>query len=204
MGRYTGPKVRQSRRVKVPIAETPKHMKADVERGPGMHGFKRRRKTSAYAERLTEKQKLCFFYHLSNKQFLRYMEEASRTRENTIERLNGLLERRLDNVIRRAAFARTIWQARQMVVHGHIRVNGQKVDRPSYQVRTGDEITVRDKSKKAITAIVESADAGSIVPQWLDVNRDDLTIKIARMPASDEVFRPFETNMQYVVEFVGR
>jgi small subunit ribosomal protein S4 len=203
MGRYTGPKVRKSRRVKAPIAETPKHMKADVERGPGMHGFKRRRKTSAYAERLTEKQKLCFFYHIGDKQFRRYMTEASRTRENTIDRLNELLERRLDNAIRRAAFSRTIWQARQMVVHGHIQVNGGKVDRPSYQLRTGDVITVREKSKKPVTEIVESADAGSIVPQWLDVSRDDLTIKVVRMPNSDEIFRPFETNMQYVVEFAG-
>ncbi len=203
MGRYTGPKVRQSRRVKAPIAETPKHMKADVERGPGMHGFKRRRRTSAYADRLTEKQKLCFFYHIGNKQFLRYMKEASRTRANTIERLNELLERRLDNVIRRAAFARTIWQSRQMVVHGHIRVNDHRVDRPSFQVRPGDVVTVRDKSKKAMGSIVESADAGSIVPQWLDVNRDEMTIKVQRMPASEEVFRPFETNMQYVVEFAG-
>jgi len=203
MGRYTGPKVRQSRRVKAPIAETPKHMKADLDRGPGQHGFKRRRKVSPYAERLTEKQKLCFFYHLGNKQFLRYMKEASRTRENTIDRLNSLLERRLDNVVRRAAFARTIWQARQMVVHGHLMINGKKVDRPSYQVRPGEVITVRAKSKKAITAIVESADAGSIVPQWLDVNRDDMTVKVVRMPSSEEVFRPFETNMQYVVEFAG-
>ena len=202
MGRYTGPKVRQSRRVHAPVAETPKHMKADLERGPGMHGFKRRRKISAYGERLLEKQKLCFFYHISDKQFRRYMAEASRTKVNTIDRLNELLERRLDNVIRRAALSRTIWQSRQMVVHGHLMVNGRKVDRPSYQVRPGDEITVRAKSKKAVTAIAESADAGSIVPGWLDVNREKLTIKITRQPAAEEIFRPFETNMQHVVEFI--
>ena len=90
MGRYTGPKVKKSRRVRAPIAETPKHMKADTERGPGQHGFRRRRKMTAYAERLMEKQKLCFFYHVSDKQFRRYMKEAKRVR-------NCPLLARLDN-----------------------------------------------------------------------------------------------------------
>ncbi len=202
MGRYTGPKVRLSRRVHAPVAETSKHMKADVERGPGMHGFKRRRKMTQFGERLQEKQKLCFFYHISDKQFRRYMAEASRTKTNTIEKLNELLERRLDNVVRRAALARTIWQARQLVVHGHIRVNDHKVDRPSFQVSEGDVVTVRDKSKKAVTTIAEAADAGSIVPGWLEVNREELTVKVLRVPTGEEIFRPFETNMQHVVEFI--
>lgn len=201
MGRYTGPKVRLSKRVRAPIAETPKHMKADTERGPGQHGFRRRRKISLYAERLMEKQKLCFFYHISNKQFRRYMAEASRTQTNTVEKLNELLERRLDNVIRRASFGRTIWQARQLVVHGHITVNGHKVDRPSYQVRVGDLIGVRPKSKKSVTTMVEGADVGAIVPGWLEANAGELTIKVERLPAKEEIFRPFETNMQHVVEF---
>jgi len=201
MGRYTGPKVRLSKRVRAPIAETPKHMKADTERGPGQHGFRRRRKISLYAERLMEKQKLCFFYHISDRQFRRYMAEASRTQTNTVEKLNELLERRLDNVIRRASFGRTIWQARQLVVHGHITVNGRKVDRPSYQVRVGEVIGVRPASKKAVTTLVEGADVGAIVPGWLEANTSDLTIKVERLPAKEEIFRPFETNMQHVVEF---
>ena len=143
MGRYTGPKVRLSKRVRAPIAETPKHMKADTDRGPGQHGFRRRRRLTPYAERLMEKQKLCFFYHISDKQFRRYMLMASKAKANTIDMLNELLERRLDNVIRRASFGRTIWQARQLVTHGHIQVDGRKVDRPSFQVRPGNVITVR-------------------------------------------------------------
>ena len=202
MGRYTGPKVRLSKRVRAPIAETPKHMKADTERGPGQHGFRRRRKISLYAERLMEKQKLCFFYHLSDKQFRRYMAEASRTRSNTVDKLNELLERRLDNVIRRASFGRTIWQTRQLVTHGHIQVNGKRVDRPSYQVRPGDVVGVRPKSKKAVTAIIEAGDVGAIVPGWLSANASDLSIKVERLPAHEEIFRPFETNMQHVVEFI--
>ena len=201
MGRYTGPKVRKSRRVRAPIAETPKHMKADVENGPGVHGASRRRKMTLFGERLREKQKLCFFYHISDTQFRRYMAEASRLKTNTITKLNELLERRLDNVVRRAPFARTIWQARQLVVHGHIAVNGQKVDRPSYQVREGDVVTVRDRKKAAVKTIAESVDSGGIVPAWLDVDQEALKCTVSRVPAADEIFRPFETNMQHVIEF---
>jgi len=201
MGRYTGPKVKQSRRVKAPVSDTTKHMKADLEKGPGQHGASRRRKLTAYGERLREKQKLRFFYHVSETQFQRYMAEASRSAGNTVERLNELLERRLDNVVRRAAFCRTIWQARQVVVHGHILVNGKKVDRPSYAVRPGDEITVRAKSRKAVQAMAESVDTGAIIPAWLSVTPEDLTAKVQRIPQAEEIFRPFETNMQHVVEF---
>jgi small subunit ribosomal protein S4 len=202
MGRYTGPKVRLSKRVRAPIAETPKHMKADTDRGPGQHGFRRRRRLTPYAERLMEKQKLCFFYHISDKQFRRYMLAASQAKANTIDMLNELLERRLDNVIRRASFGRTIWQARQLVTHGHIMVDGRKVDRPSFQVRPGNVITVRPKSKKAVTAIVEGGDVGAIVPGWLEADPGELTIRVERLPTQEEIFRPFETNMQHVVEFV--
>ncbi len=201
MGRYTGPKVKKSKRVRAPIAETTKHMKADLERGPGVHGMSRRRKTTIYGQRLREKQKLAFFYHVSNGQFVRYMKEAKSSPVNTADKLNELLERRLDNVVRRAAFTRTIWQARQVVVHGHIQVNGKKVDRPSFQVKVGDEITVRGKSKKAITAMAESVDAGTIVPNWLSADSEKLTAKVQRLPEPEETFRPFQTDMQLVVEF---
>ncbi len=202
MGRYTGPKVKKSKRVRAPIADTTKHMKADLDRGPGVHGMSRRRKMTLFGERLREKQKLCFFYHVSDKQFRRYMSEAARSPVNTADKLNELLERRLDNVVRRAGFCRTIWQARQVVVHGHIQVNGKKVDRPSYQVRPGDQITVRQKSKKAVTNMAESVDAGAIVPAWLNVDVGELTCKVERVPERDEIFRPFETNMLHVVEFI--
>ena len=202
MGRYTGPKVKKSKRVRAPIAETTKHMKADLDRGPGQHGMSRRRKTTLFGERLREKQKLCFFYHVSDGQFRRYMADAAKSPTNTADKLNELLERRLDNVVRRAAFTRTIWQARQVVVHGHIQVNGKKVDRPSYQIRPGDSITVREKSKKSITAMAESVDAGSITPGWLKAEPEKLTATVERNPEPDEIFRPFETNMLHVVEFI--
>ena len=202
MGRYTGPKVKKSRRVRAPIAETTKHMKRDLDRGPGQHGASRRRKMTLFGERLREKQKLCLFYHVSDKQFRRYMSAAARSPTNTADKLNELLERRLDNVVRRATFARTIWQARQIVVHGHITVNGKKVDRPSYMLRPGEVVGVREKSKKSITNMHESVDQGSIIPQWLDVDGEKLTCKVQRLPQQDEIFRPFETNMLHVVEFI--
>lgn len=201
MGRYTGPKVKQSRRVRAPISDTTKHMKADLERGPGQHGASRRRKLTGYGERLREKQKLRFFYHVSEKQFRRYMAEASRSAGNTAERLNELLERRLDNVVRRAGLCRTIWQARQVVVHGHVQVNGRKVDRPSFAVSAGDVVTVKPRSRKAVQSMAESADTGNLVPGWLVVNTEELTVRVERLPQPEEIFRPFETNMQHVVEF---
>ena len=200
MGRYTGPKVKKSKRVRAPISDTAKHHKADLDRGPGVHGFSRRRKLTIYGERLREKQKLAFFYHVADKQIRKYMAEAKRIRGNTGDKLSELLERRLDNVVRRAAFCRTIWQARQVVVHGHVTVNGRKVDRPSYQVRPGEEIAVRAKSQKAVQTMADSVDAGNIVPNWLKV--EGLQCKVERLPEPDEIFRPFETNMLAVVEFM--
>lgn len=201
MGRYTGPKLKKSKRVRAPISDTTKHMKAELEAGPGVHGARRRGKTTIYGDRLREKQKLAFFYSIGDRQFRRYMAEATRTKTNTGQKLNELLERRLDNVLRRAAMARTIWQSRQMVVHGHVNVNGHRVDRPSYQVKPGDVIAFRPKKKDAMKAMADTSDQNSIVPTWIEVNRDECTIKVMRLPTPDEIFRPFEANMQLVVEF---
>jgi small subunit ribosomal protein S4 len=201
MGRYTGPKVRKSKRVRAPISDTTKHMKAEVETGPGQHGARRRSKVTLYGERLRERQKLKYFYHMGDAQFERIMGVASKTEGNTVDKLNELLERRLDNVLRRAAFARTIWQARQLVTHGHVRVNGRKVDRPSYLVELNDVVTFKPKKKEVVKGMAESADSASIVPSWIDVNRDELSVRVTRFPQSEEVFRPFETNMLAVVEF---
>lgn len=201
MGRYTGPKLKKSKRVRAPISDTTKHMKAELENGPGVHGARRRGKATIYGDRLREKQKLAFFYHIGDRQFRRYMAEAERVKTNTAHKLNELLERRLDNVVRRAALARTIWQARQMVSHGHVNVNGKRVDRPSYQVETGDVVTFRPKRKDTMKAMADSADTNSIVPSWIEVNRDEMSVKVTRMPTPEEIFRPFETNMQLVVEF---
>ena len=165
---------------------------------PGMHV--RPRKTTDYCVQLREKQKAKRIYGVLERQFTKYFKTAVRTKGNTGQNLLVLLERRLDNVVRRSGFCRTIWQARQTVVHGHITVNGVKTDRPSFMVKPGDTIAVRGKSEKAVQAMADSVDAGNIVPAWMTV--EGLKCKIDRLPDPDEIFRPFETNMLAVVEFM--
>ncbi|MFM8642506.1 MAG: 30S ribosomal protein S4, partial [Phycisphaerales bacterium] len=147
MARYLGPKVKLSRRVGVPIADLPKHTAKRALTPPGPHGLRGKR-VKPYGIRKDEKQKLRYHYNVLERQFRRYMEEAGRTKGNTGEVLLQLLERRLDNVVRRAGFVRSIWAARQLVAHGSVRVNGAKVDRPSFSVKVGDVVTIKEKLHK--------------------------------------------------------
>lgn len=197
MARYLGPKVKLSRRVGAPIADIPKHTTKRQLNPAGMHGYRGRRLRD-YGIRLNEKQKLRFHYNMLEKQFRRAMDEATRLKGNTGERLLQLLERRLDNVVRRAGVVRTIWAARQMVVHGHVRVNGRKVDRPSFSVSIGDVITFKDKVHTLIRDNMESI-VGHQVPEWIQFTPAELTIKIVAMPTSDQV--PFDVNTNLIVEF---
>jgi small subunit ribosomal protein S4 len=199
MARYLGPKVKLSRRVGVPIADIPKHTSKRQLSPPGMHGFRGRR-IKDYGIRKDEKQKLRYHYNVLERQFRGYLATATRRPGNTGENLLQILECRLDNVIRRAGFTRTIWAARQFVVHGHIMINGRKVDRPSYQVQIGDVITVRskDSSTKLARESMESL-AGHMVPGWAEVNPAELTIRIVARPTSDQI--PFDVNTNLIVEF---
>lgn len=197
MARYLGPKVKLSRHVGVPIADIPKHTAKRQLTPPGPHGFRGRRMKD-YGIRLNEKQKLRYHYSVLEKQFRRYMVEASRRKGNTGDLLLVLLEQRLDNVVRRAGFVRTIWAARQMVSHGHVRVNGKKVDRPSYAVRPGDTVTLHDRIQKLARENMESM-AGHIVPGWMDVNPAELSAKVLSQPTSDQI--PFDVNTNLIVEF---
>jgi len=197
MARYLGPKVKLSRRVGVPIADIPKHTAKRQPTRPGMHGYSRRRDTD-YGVRLMEKQKLRYHYGVMEKQFRRFVNEASRRKGNTGEVLMQLLEQRLDNVIRRSGFVRTIWAARQMIVHGHILVNGKKVDRPSYSIKISDVITLRERIHKLARDNMESM-AGHIVPAWLEVNPAELKAKAIALPSIDQT--PFDVNTNLIVEF---
>ena len=197
MARYTGPKVRLSRRVGVPIADIPKHTTKRQLNPPGVHGYRMRRLRD-YGLRLNEKQKIRYHYNIMEKQFRRYVDEAARRPGNTGELLLQLLETRLDNLVRRCGFARTIWAARQMVAHGHLRVNGKKVDRPSYVVRVGDTITFKDKVHKLVREQMETM-AGYEVPGWIDVNPGELSAKVVSLPSPDQV--PFDVNPNLVIEF---
>ncbi|HRP62306.1 MAG TPA: 30S ribosomal protein S4 [Phycisphaerales bacterium] len=197
MARYLGPKVKLSRRVGVPIADIPKHTAKRQLTPPGVHGHRGKR-LKDYGIRKDEKQKLRYHYGVMEKQFRRYVDEAARRKGNSGEVLLQLLEQRLDNVIRRAGFTRTIWAARQLVVHGHVLVNGKKVDRPSCEVRPGDAITLRDGIHKVVRENMESM-AGHIVPGWMDVNPSELTAKVLAPPTPDQI--PFDVNTNLIVEF---
>lgn len=198
MARYTGPKVRLSRRVGVPIADIPKHTSNDRISSPaGMHGYRGRRLRD-YGIRLNEKQKLRYHYSVLEKQFRRYLGEAARIPGNTGQNLLVLLEGRLDNVIRRAGLARTIWGARQIVAHGHVLVNGRKTDRPSFGVSVGDVITLKPKIQKLVRENMESM-AGHDVPGWLDFNPSELTVRVSAKPTPDQI--PFDVNSNLIVEF---
>ena len=197
MARYLGPKVKLSRRVGVPISDTPKHTAKRQLTAPGVHGYRGKRLRD-YGIRLNEKQKLRYHYNVLEKQFRRYVQKATRRKGNTGEVLLQALERRLDNVVRRAGLTRTIWVARQMVSHGHVLVNGHKTDRPSFSVKPGDVIALRDRIHALARDNMESM-AGHIVPGWMDVNPAELTMKILAMPTPDEI--PFDVNTKLIVEF---
>ncbi len=197
MARYLGPKVKLSRRVGVPIADIPKHTAKRQLNQPGMHGFRRRR-VKDYGIRLTEKQKLRYYYHVMEKQFRRYVTEAARRKGNTGEVLLQLLEQRLDNIVRRAGFTRTIWASRQMVVHGHVLVNGKKLDRPSAAINPGDVISLHPRIHKLARENMESL-SGHITPDWLEVNPSELTARVVGIPILTQEI--FDVNTNLIVEF---
>ncbi len=204
MGTYHGPKVRLTRRAGAPIAETPKHTNVRRPTRPGMHG-RRRPRRSLYGAQLAEKQKLSDYYNLRDRQFTRHVEQAQAVPGSTTDALQQILESRLDNVIRRLRWARTIWQARQMVSHGHFYINGHKVDIPSYQVQPGEVITVKPGSEPFVRAAMESAGEAEVqVPAWLSVNNETLRAKVERLPAPEEIRLPFEIDVAKVIEMYTR
>ena len=196
MARYTGPKVRLSRRVGVPIADIPKHTSKELQL-PGVHGYRGRRKTE-YGIRLDEKQKLRFHYGMLEKQFRKFLDIAKTSKGNTATVFVQRLERRLDNVVRRLGVARTIWASRQYVNHGHVMVNGKRVDIPSFIVEPGMEITFKEKVYPLLKENMETM-AGIDVPPWIDFSPNQLTAKITAIPAPEDV--PFEVNMNLIIEF---
>lgn len=194
--RYTGPKVRLSRRVGVPIADIAKHTAKELTL-PGMHGYRGRRQTE-YGVRLVEKQKLRYHYCVQEKQFRRYLSAAKKSKGNTANSMLQLLETRLDNVVRRIGVARTIWAARQIVAHGHVLVNGRKTDIASFAVKPGDVITFKERIHKLLREGMES-NAGHNVPAWVEWNPAQLTAKVNALPNPEDV--PFEVNMNLIIEF---
>ena len=202
MARYTGPRVRISRRFGIPIFGPTKYLERR-NYGPGVHGPKSRRKTTDYGLGLLEKQKLRYYYGLMERQFRGVYEKALRRRGVTGEQMLQILETRLDNVVYHLGFANTRAAARQMVGHGHMKVNGRKVGIPSYALRVNDIIEVRDNSRarQMATKNLESATSRA-VPDWLSLTRDAFKGVVMRIPTRDEI-QPI-ANEQAVVEFYSR
>ena len=203
MGRYTGPKTKVSRRYGVPLFGPSKSLERK-NYPPGMHGPKgSRRKQSDYAIALGEKQKLRYQYGLLERQFRRIFQNALRKRGVTGETLLQLLETRLDNVVFRLGFAQSRRQARQLVRHGHVSVNNHRVNIPSYQVSAGEEISIRENSKKLVILEMakEFASHGTL-PNWLEVNRDAYTAKVLSLPKREDIQLP--VNEQLIVELYSK
>ncbi len=203
MARYTGPTAKISRRFGVELFGASKAF-ARRPFPPGQHGARAgRKKKSDYGVMLAEKQKLRFMYGVLEGQFRKYYEEASRRRGVTGEILLQLLELRLDNVVYRLNFANTRAAARQMVSHGHVLVNGRKVDIPSFSCKPGDVVSIAAKARSQALAsrFVELA-ANASTPDWLEAEAGKLSAKISRIPTQEEI-API-ANVQLIVEFYSR
>jgi small subunit ribosomal protein S4 len=202
MARYTGPRVRISRRFGVPIFGPSKYLERR-NYGPGVHGPKSRRKTTDYGLGLLEKQKLRYYYGLMERQFRGVYEKALRRRGVTGEQMLQILETRLDNVVFHLGFANTRAAARQLVCHGHVKVNGRKVGIPSYALRVNDSVEIRDnsRSRQMASKNLESATSRA-VPDWLSLSRDAFKGVVMRIPTRAEI-QPI-ANEQSVVEFYSR
>jgi len=202
MARYTGPRVRISRRFGIPIFGPTKYLERR-NYGPGVHGPKSRRKHTDYGLGLIEKQKLRYYYGLLERQFRGVYERALRRRGVTGEQMLQILETRLDNVVYHLGFANTRAGARQMVCHGHIKVNGRKVNIPSYALKVNDALEVRDSNvSRQLAAKNLEISTSRAVPDWLSLNREALKGVLMRVPTSDYI-QP-SANEQAVVEFYSR
>jgi small subunit ribosomal protein S4 len=202
MARYTGPRVRISRKFGIAIFGPTKYLERR-NYGPGVHGPKSRRKLADYALGLMEKQKLRYFYGLQERQFRGVYERALRRRGVTGEQMLQILETRLDNVVYHLGFANTRAAARQMVNHGHIKVNGRKVAIPSYALKVGDIVEVRDAniSRQMASKALEMS-TNRVVPDWVSLNKEGLRGTVMRIPTRTEI-API-ANEQAVVEFYSR
>jgi len=202
MARYTGPTTRINRRFGQAIFAPNKAFERKPH-PPGQHGPRLRRKLSDYAIGLNEKQKLRFMYGMTEKQFHLTFERAKNQRGVTGEIFLQMLECRLDNVVYRLGFAKSRSAARQFVGHGHIIVNGKKTDIPSFMVKEGDEIEVRERtsSRQLATRSMEESQART-VPEWLALNADALKATVNRIPSSEET--EDSINVQLVVEYYSR
>ncbi len=206
MARYRGPVGKVSRRLGVGISEKGQRVLNRRSVPPGQHGpSSRRRQVSDYGLQLTEKQKARYMYGVLERQFRRLFAQASRQSGVTGENLLSLLERRLDNVVYRLGLATTRSQARQLVTHGHITVNGRKTNIPSFTVKIGHIIAVRPESRQR-TYFKDLFESGELkryrVPEWLRLEPNDLAGEIVALPRREDAEQGI--NEQLIIEFYSR
>lgn len=206
MATNRGPKARHMRRFQEAMFRSPKYHGIVEKRPnpPGDQGARNRRgKKSEYGKRLDEKQKLRFRYNILEKQMRRYVKRAFRSKGVSGHVLFQILETRLDNAVYRLGFANTIWAARQLVTHGHLLVNGKKVDIPSYELKVGDEIKLRDKMHKNQSILdAQNYCPVSMIPSYYTADRDNFTGKLNALPARDEI--PEKIDDHLIVEYYSK
>ena len=203
MSRYTGPKNRIARRFGVNLFGRLRNPLLHKPNPPGMHGGKRRKK-SDYGVQLEEKQKLKAVYGmLTDKQVLRYYHEAVQKEGNTAHLLLKRLECRLDNIVYKLKFGSTIFQAQQLVAHGHVLVDGKKVDIRSFEVKAGMTISIREKSQK-FSWLKESVENNSrIVPEYLSLDEKNFSGQLLSVPEAEQIVLPLPINIALVCEFLA-
>jgi small subunit ribosomal protein S4 len=200
MARYTGPTWKKSRRYGISLSGTGKELEKRPY-APGQHGPNQRKKLSEFGLQLQEKQKLRFMYGLTERQFRRLFEEAGNMKGIHGENFMILLESRLDNLVYRLGLARTRSQARQLVTHGHVTVDGGRVDIPSYRVAPGQVISLREKSQK-LNVVEEAIEVNNFIPEYVTFDEDKREGTYTRFPERSEL--PSEINEALIVEFYSR
>jgi small subunit ribosomal protein S4 len=201
MARYTGPKARISRKFNEPILGESKALQKK-NYAPGMHGKGKKRKQSEYAVQLAEKQKAKYIYGVLERQFENTFDKASRKKGVTGEVLLQMLEARLDNTVYRLGIAPTRRAARQLVVHKHIEVNGDVVNIPSFTLRPGDHVSVREKSKSLETITNSLSIQGAKKYNWLEWDGKEMTGKVINLPPREDI--PENINEQLIVELYSK
>lgn len=201
MARRTGAKHKLCRQVGHPLCGSPKCPAIKRPYPPGQHGPTKRTKRSEYGIQLLEKQKLRYIYGVQEKQFRRYYDEAARRKGITGANLFELLETRLDNIVYRVGFARTLDGARQLVSHGHVTVDGNRVDIASFSVKPGQVIGLTEKGHE-MSVVKESLDNRPILPPYLAFDENTLTATLTRKPERTEI--PVDVNETLIVEFYSR
>ena len=204
MSRFRGPRLRKVRALGIQLPGLTRKEPSRRTSAPGEQGvMRRRRRISTFRMQLQEKQKIRFNYGLSEKQLRAYYRKASRSPGETGKLLLQLIERRLDNIVARGGFAPTIPAARQLVNHGHVTVNGRKVDIASYQIRVGDTVSLREKSRD-LKIVVDHITQGSGIgiPSYLESDPKARKITIKTLPAREDV--PVEVEERMVVEFYSK